>query len=452
MNPIIKSRLPMEYQLLWQLTKKQRILGDLASMIQNQVRHVRKNFRTSKRDPLTEKYLAFGNEGLWSTEKIRELANILFEDKKPEAINLGEWVSVEIECIIPNEEAETQFIKFIRKNGLTKSITIKNDGSLRVISPNRLNRDEERRIREETGTVNFGRLRQGIVPLPRNILEEQEATRLAYGREIVMTFRYGDWKFVIDVCNELNRLKCFVNSSCGMHVHFDCRHLKMEDVSRIGKRLFHAIPALKQILPLSRQENRFCARDINDFQGRNEDRYAFINLQAFTRHQTIEIRGHGGTTDAVKIVNWIRILRKVMSKRQRKAITTATELINAFKMEKDLIEYVNDRFNRFHKPAAPTGEQATMDDIEIDNTVIYPVSEEISNSKPVAIGESKPVSEDPSNAVEYRRFLTFEEAAQRVMTAATDDELMQRVRELTDIANQGPQIEFEDDDDDATGT
>jgi hypothetical protein len=401
MNPIIKSRLPQEYQMLWNLTKKQKIAGDLAAMTQNQIRHVRKNFRSTKRDPLVEKFLNFGNEGLWSAEKIRELAALIYDDKKPDAVNLGEWISVEIECVIPNEEAETNFIKFVRRNGLVKFITIKNDGSLRVISPHRLNRDEERRIREETGTVNFARLgRNAGAQLPRNLQQEQADTRLAYGREIIMTFRYGDWKFVSAVCGELNRLKCYVNSSCGMHVHFDCRNLQMEDVLRVGKRLAYAIPALKQLLPPSRQENRFCQRDINAFEGRNEDRYSFINLQAFSRHRTIEIRAHGGTTDPVKIVNWIRILRKIMTKRQRKPINTASELISAFKMDKDLVDYINGRFTRFTKGVPVTPEQAHLDDIELDNLTFIPESEEIAKAEPIELGKTRPISE---GAVEYRR-------------------------------------------------
>jgi hypothetical protein len=400
MNPLIKGRLPVDYQLLWELTKKQRLSGDLATMIQNQVKQVRKNFRNSKRDPLIEKYLNFGNEGLWSTSKLRELASALYEAKKPEPINLGEWISVEIECIMPNEDAETSLIKFIRKNDLTKFITIKNDGSLRVISPVRLDRDEERRQREETGTQHVARLRNP----PANTMtlqQEQQHTRTAYGREIVMTFRYGDWKFVTQVCEALNKLKCYVNASCGLHVHFDCRHLKAEDVLRIGKRLAHAVPALKEILPPSRQQNRFCVRDLNDFQGRNEDRYSFINLQAFTRHQTIEIRGHGGTTDAVKIINWIRILRKIMVKRSRKPIQTASEMINHYKMEGDLIEYVNDRYNKFHKAMELPAEQAHMDDIEIDNLHFIPLSDEIQKSEPVAIGQSTPISEASAVQREY---------------------------------------------------
>jgi len=439
----------MEYQMLWQLTRKQRITGDLHAMIQNQVKQVRKNFRTTKRDPLVEKFLNFGNEGLWSTEKLRELANVLYEHKTPEAVNLGEWISVEIEGIMPSEDAETKFIKFIRKNNLQKYITIKNDGSLRVISPNRLNRDEERRLRDEIGTVNMARLR--VPPrMPPTLQQEQQETRLAFGREIVMTFRYGDWKFVRMVCEELRRLKFYVNSSCGMHVHFDCRHLKADDVGRIAKRLVYAVPALKQILPQSRQENRFCARDINEFQGRNEDRYAFINLQAFTRHQTLEIRAHGGTTDPVKIINWIRILRKIMNK--RKPVQTASELINAFKMDKDLIEYINERYNRFHRPLELPAEQAHMDDIEVDDTVVYAVSEEIEKSQPMAVGQSRPLSDDPVSTVEYRAELppdimqavqALDEAA-RMLAAQGDARLARAAAEI--IRGNDPERATDEDD------
>jgi Putative amidoligase enzyme len=390
MNPLIKGRLPTDYQLLWQLTKKQRLSGDLAAMIQNQVKQVRKNFRNTKRDPLTEKYLNFGNEGLWSQNKLRELSHMLYEPKKPDSVNVGAWISVEIECIMPNEDAETNFIKFIRKHDLTKFITIKTDGSLRTISPQRQDRNEEQRQREEAGTQFIGRMRNP--PVTGTLRAEQERTRTAYGREIIMTFQYGDWKFVNMVCGELNRVKCYVNSSCGLHVHFDCRHLRAEDVLRIGKRVAHSVPALKQILPPSRQANRFCARDINEFQGRNEDRYSFVNLQAFQRHGTIEIRGHGGTCDPVKIVNWIRILKKIMDKRSRKTIGTVSELINMYKLDQDLIEYMNARYEKFHKPNVPTEETVHLDDIEVDSIALEAVTQEMLESRPIAVGQTDTVT------------------------------------------------------------
>ncbi len=377
MNPIIKSRLPVDYQLLWQLTKKQRLSGDLGAMIQNQVKQVRKNFRNTKRDPLVEKYLNFGNEGMWSTTKLRELAAKLYENKKPGTLGVGEWISVELELVMPSEQAETDFIKFIRKYGFQDCVTIKNDGSIRTISPRRLNRDQERARRD------MEQLR--ATPPDPAILAEQNATRTAFGREIVITFRYGDWKFVKMICGKLNSLKCFVNQSCGLHVHFDCRHIDLEDVIRLGKRVAHAVPALKQILPPSRQDNRFCAIDINEMQS-GENRYAFVNLQSYHRHQTIEIRGHSGTTDAGKIVNWIRILRKIMDKRSRKPIMTVSELINAFKLEPDLVEYCNARYTKFYQaPVEPPIERRTWDDVEIDDAEPAPIPAEIMEATPPPI-------------------------------------------------------------------
>jgi hypothetical protein len=387
MNPLIRSRLPTDYQLLWNLTRKQRLSGELASMIQNQVKKIRKNFRNSKKDVLVEKFMNFGNDGLWSQHKIRELSHALYESKKPDAVNVGNWISVEIECIMTNEEAETAFVKFVRKHGMQNFITIKTDGSLRTISPRRQDRDEENRQREQTGTVFINRLRNP--PVGEALRAEHEQVRTAYGREIIMTFQYGDWKFVNMVCGELNRIKCYVNSSCGLHVHFDCRHLNVENVLRIGKRLAHAVPALKQILPPSRQSNRFCQRDINEFQGRNEDRYSFVNLQAFEKHGTIEIRGHGGTCDPVKIINWIRICRKIMDKRSRKTLTTVSELINMYKLDTDLIEYVNARYEKFHQPAAIPSDQVNLDDIEVDSLTLERANEELINSVQIAVGQSR---------------------------------------------------------------
>jgi hypothetical protein len=424
MNPLIKNRLPPDYQMLWQLTRKQRLTGDLGTMIQNQIRQVRKNFRNVKRDPLVQKFLDFGNEGMWSTQKLRELSRAIYENKRPDNVHVGEWISVEIECVMPSESAEIEFLKFVRKNDLGKQITIKNDGSIRTISPRRTG--EARSFTDDipaqartrsAATITTAAILDNSVQL----MQEQTAMRTAFGREIVMTFRYGDWKFVKEVCRKLIQLKCFVNQSCGLHVHFDCRHIDIHDVVRIGKRVASVIPALKQILPPSRRDNRFSATDMNDISGA-ENRYSFVNLQAYHRHQTIEIRGHSGTIDAAKIVNWIRILKKVMLKRSRKRIDTVSEMINAFQFEDDLIQYVDQRFNKFNKPMEPAENQRHLDEIELDDSVPVPAPDDVMDSQPSAAPASPVV-----NAGSLEEYIA--EAREAISTSPSDE--LTRIFEAT---------------------
>jgi hypothetical protein len=432
MNPLIKNRLPADYQLLWQLTKKQRLSGDLGAMIQNQIKQVRKNFRTSKKDLLVEKYLNFGNDGLWSTQKLRELAASIYENKKPGNLNLGEWISVELELVMPSEKCETDFLRFVRKNGFANCVTIKNDGSIRTISPRRTAESEQRR---SAGDMARELLSRNPVP-DSGLRQEQEQMRSAFGREIIITFRYGDWKFVKTICGELNRLKCFVNSSCGLHVHFDCRHVEPDDVVRIGKRIAYTVPALKEILPPSRQDNRFCAIPINEMGG-GDNRYAFVNLQSYNRHQTIEIRGHNGTTDAVKVVNWIRILKAIMEKRSRKTVESVSELITAFKLDADLVEYINARYTKFHTPMELSDAQRHLDDVELDDASLAAAPDEVMNMQPVqeavvevplaqtgtdaiaaAIGEISDLSDvDAASAIESLRRMAGLNMTRRQMPA-----------------------------------
>src|SRR5258706_321977 len=51
-----------------------------------------------------------------------------------------------------------------------------------------------------------------------------------FGRELVFSFKYGDWAMLTNVCNKLREVGATVNKSCGLHVHFDCRHLSPNQV------------------------------------------------------------------------------------------------------------------------------------------------------------------------------------------------------------------------------
>lgn len=226
---------------------------------------------------------------------------------------LGKWRSVEIECLFKTWEIKEEFVKFVESKEYSDLITLKDDGSIHG--------DGE-------------------------------------SAEIVVSFRKGDERILVEVCQFLKD-RAFVNKTCGTHVHFDMRHVTPRKVQLYGNRLVKAIPALKLILPKSRRNNEFCALDINKLATCNcydydcekcaaiedDDRYAFVNLHAYGKHKTIEVRGHSGTINSKKILNWIRICEVIMSSKQvSNKIETVSKLIESYKFNKKIQAYINERY------------------------------------------------------------------------------------------------------------
>jgi hypothetical protein len=114
------------------------------------------------------------------------------------------------------------------------------------------------------------------------------------------------------LCKKLAAVGFRVNSSCGLHVHFDMRGRTGEEVkskARIAEAWLHA---LQELLPASRRGNEYCKWGISQ-----NDRYRAVNLRAFQAHQTLEIRCHSGTCDYTKILAWVRLCELILALRRK---------------------------------------------------------------------------------------------------------------------------------------
>lgn len=241
---------------------------------------------------------------------------------------LGRWRSIEFECVFNTRKDFDEFVQFVEDSGYDKFITIKEDGSI------------EQRL---------------AVNVPREIV-----VSFCAGRKEQTENKYPRTKIVWDVCKFLKD-RAYVNGSCGTHVHFDMRGFKLEDVEKFGIRLACAVPALKKILPRSRRNNDNCHDIINSIEGAgddfdfgySDDRYCFVNMQAYRDHKTIEIRGHAGTLNARKILNWIKICERIMSQRKPKNknyFHSPIELCEYYKFDTELSNYIKGRYTELNAP------------------------------------------------------------------------------------------------------
>lgn len=94
-----------------------------------------------------------------------------------------------------------------------------------------------------------------------------------------------------------------VNKSCGLHVHFDMRGRTEAQVASIARRLDAWLEALAELQPESRRDNSYCKPGVS-----TSDRYRRVNLTAFRKYSTLEVRFGGATLSAEKIIAWVRLL------------------------------------------------------------------------------------------------------------------------------------------------
>lgn len=135
-----------------------------------------------------------------------------------------------------------------------------------------------------------------------------------YAHEITVLCRERQLVDVVNrLCKVINskEVEAYVNNSCGLHIHIDCRN---RDPKHLYNNLTRCLPMLKNMVPQNRVESehatRYCKLNTTSkWEEQNHgDRYMAVNSAAYTKYKTIEVRMHSGTTNATKIIYWAKIL------------------------------------------------------------------------------------------------------------------------------------------------
>lgn len=287
---------------------------------QHGARRIRYQNKDNSRDPLALK----------PNNSVLEMFNRRFDPtsvKKPSNQKLGEWVGVEIECIVPLDsldlyyddypdtaELEDAVISSLvcqLRDARIPNVEIKSDGSLRY--------DDD-----------------------------------CYGVEFTILFTRDNKKPLEQLCALLSGLNAHVNRSCGLHVHLDCRDLidgtkKMNNrlASIRAKRLGNCLDLLYRMVPQSRRENNYCRPSVSGL--KNCSRYYAVNRTSLRKHKTIEIRLHSGTTNFNKISNWIDLIYLISRspKLTSNKVSDLTELTSKVALPESLIGYIASRISTF---------------------------------------------------------------------------------------------------------
>lgn len=120
------------------------------------------------------------------------------------------------------------------------------------------------------------------------------------------------------VCRVLTEVGATVDKSCGVHVHHDMRGLTAEQIKRQVLAFVERQELIMTLVAPSRRHNDFCmtwsaaqAHQLAAFSGSDPRLMQFgprgaINLYAYPRHGSVEVRCHGGSTNFRKISAWVR--------------------------------------------------------------------------------------------------------------------------------------------------
>ena len=141
------------------------------------------------------------------------------------------------------------------------------------------------------------------------------------------------------VCWVLELCDVKVNGSCGLHVHIDAAGFSMETWRNLALSYKHLEPVIDRFMPASRRDNYYCkglghvsdetirsARTVDELKNRIGNRYHKVNLEAYSRHKTVEFRQHSGTTNFTKMRNWVLFLHKLVTFATRGQVPAATAL------------------------------------------------------------------------------------------------------------------------------
>lgn len=147
-----------------------------------------------------------------------------------------------------------------------------------------------------------------------------------------------------------------VNKSCGLHVHLDMRDKSNTEIQTIYHNLYSSLGLLMSIVPPSRRNNNYCRKNRSgDFnRAIHTTRYQAVNASAYHSHKTIEIRLFGGTLNAEKINNWIKLILSIAYGktilRSPKTFETAAKKWN---LTPELLAWCKDRQQKFSSVLNP---------------------------------------------------------------------------------------------------
>jgi len=171
-----------------------------------------------------------------------------------------------------------------------------------------------------------------------------------YGLELRVLCLQSELKGVVTKLTALMKeLDCFVNHTCGLHIHLDMRN---RDSMQCYTKLAAAQGLLYSVVSTNRRESSYCKPTLYGeyarYVGSKEMPWSRngINVRSLLEHNTIEIRIHEGTLDAKEIINFTRLLINIID---RKEAVNGWRLLKNKGLPTTSINYINKRIKLYGK-------------------------------------------------------------------------------------------------------
>lgn len=153
--------------------------------------------------------------------------------------------------------------------------------------------------------------------------------------------------------NNKGAIDAGVNKTCGLHVHLDMR--KERNLNKIWQKSFKWQDLLFAMNPMSRETGRFGKKNTSYNNGKFPtgfwERYSGVNPTSYSKYRTLEYRMHSGTTNAIKINNWIKLLQAIRNSgkipKQDINVLTAESMREYLDLDDYLIGYILGRIKKF---------------------------------------------------------------------------------------------------------
>lgn len=148
----------------------------------------------------------------------------------------------------------------------------------------------------------------------------------------------------------INDVGCYVNNSCGLHVHIDCRE---RNPHKVFDNFYHIQKVMFSMVEKHRRYNRYCSWINKQHYGTYKDSGRFgiiprgaLNPNAYNRHQTHEVRLHHATLDAAEIINWVKFLIEISN---MKTPVIGFDILKSNSISEEIKTFINERIETYGK-------------------------------------------------------------------------------------------------------
>lgn len=163
---------------------------------------------------------------------------------------------------------------------------------------------------------------------------------------------------------------CFINKSCGLHVHHEATDLTLDALKKVAVYYTEAKSVINKFFSKSRLNNQYAKHydsdeldalntkaSISSFRdfARYINRYRTVNFNAYAKYGTIEFRQHHGTLNAKKVRAWVLFTQAVIrcASKSKMLGTTLKDVLDATELSREDRRYFEKRAARTTAPGGP---------------------------------------------------------------------------------------------------